>query len=88
MVKEKISLKDVFLKKLRDGLYSYLSSGIFRGYEASFIYNFAKGIIEEEMAEIDIYLQNNNVTLMNMDVHIDNLLSRVFVPYLSKKRIE
>ena len=88
MSSQKSALKQLFISKVVNKLYEFLASGVMREYGSTFVTNFAKDIVEEDILEINSYLKNNNVTLFTVNDHADKVLIMILIPYMNRKKIE
>jgi hypothetical protein len=75
-----MGVKDVFIMRLRDKLYSYLRDGPLKGWDVSQIVDFADSVIAENREKIDAYLKNKKVTLQNINESIEEILKDVLIP--------
>jgi len=88
MSSQRSALKQLFISKVENRLYLYLNVGIMKEYSSSFVMSFAKNLVEEDIADINNYLKNNNVTLMNVNDHAEEVLNKILIPYMNRKKIE
>jgi hypothetical protein len=75
-----MALREVFLSRLSDRLYSYLSAGPLKSWDVNDIIDFADAVIEENEDKIDDYLKKNKVTLQNINESIEDILKNVLIP--------
>jgi hypothetical protein len=62
--------------------------GPLRGWESQTVIAFVDEAIEAKMYDINSYLSERNVTLMNMNDHIRFIIDNILLPYLNQKRVE
>ena len=81
-------LKEVFIVKVKDKLFSYLKNGTLRDVKPELISQLIKEIIEETREVTEKYLQDNEIGLENMDSEIDKLINQKIVPYILKLKVK
>lgn len=74
------ALKEVFLSRILDRLYSKLKSGPLNDWDAPDVWKFSKVIIKNNTNKIDEYLRNNEVTLKNINQAIDEIVNEILLP--------
>lgn len=80
-----MSVKAVFLRRLRDRFYDYLVSGPLKAWSVSDAYDFAEAVIKENKEKIDSYLKEKKVTLSNINQVIDDIIRSILVPSIEIK---
>lgn len=85
---EKINLREIFESNVRNSLYSALIQGPLRGWDTSTVIQFVDEAMQANKTNIDTYLYQQNVTLLNMREHVPVIVTKFLMPYLDKKRVK
>lgn len=85
---EQINLKEIFTNKLRSKLFVFFVGGVLSGWASPEIYRVADQFIIEARSEIREYIRNNNITILNMDKHVEAVFTSILMPLLEKKKVE
>jgi len=85
---EQINLRQIFQSKIRNQLYVFLIKGALQGWEYKTVFQIVDQAIEQEMWAINGYVSKNNITLLNMDSHVDAVVKQILIPNLEKRRVQ
>ena len=75
-----MSTKKIFLERLRSRLFGRLQESEMKTWDISDIWNFSQAVINENKGKIDVYLENNPVTLKNINEAIDEIIDKILFP--------
>jgi len=83
-----INLREIFMKKIKTKLYSELMGGPLKDWDYKFVLQVADQTMKEKQGEIESYIRNQNVTLLNMDLHVEVIVEKILLAHLGSKRVE
>jgi len=87
---EQVNLRKMFMGQIRNSLYTYLIDGplplSFWDYKV--VLQFVDEAMEANKGNINAYLYEQKVTLLNMKEHITVVRDKFLIPYLDKKRVQ
>jgi len=83
-----MSLREIFFSQLRDRFYVTLKGTLLRDWRPEIISSLIDEVTSEKMYEINSYIQNNVVTLENMNQHIQRIIESILLPHIYRKRVE
>lgn len=75
-----MTLKSIFLRRLKDRLYAYLSSGQLKEWTWDQIDSFAETIIEENQDKIEEYVKGEKINLENINQSIEHIIKSLLIP--------
>jgi hypothetical protein len=83
-----INLRQIFMSNVRNKLWKQLLTGPLKGWDGSLVIGIIDEAMNAKMSEINSYLYRNEVMLLNMEEHVDAVISKILLPYLSQKRVK
>lgn len=83
-----MSLKRIFLERLRDKFYDYLRSGPLKSWGFILTLEFAQAVIEENREAIDAFLKEADVTIYNVEDVTSEIILKILVPSVKKSKFK
>jgi hypothetical protein len=87
---EQVNLRGIFESQIRNSLYTYLINGPLplSVWDYKVVLQFVDEAMEANKNNINTYLYEQKVTLLNMKEHITVVRDKFLIPYLDKKRVQ
>ena len=82
-----INLRDIFFRQLRSKLIQFLIKGPLHDWDPELIITIADNTISGMRADIDRYIYNNRITLLNMSDHVNKIIQEILVPKLNEEQV-
>jgi hypothetical protein len=81
------NVRQMFFTKLRNDFYNRLLHQELAGWQPNIVTTIVDEAINANMANINNYLQNNEVMLLDMGAHVNQIIEQFLLPYLGTKRV-
>jgi hypothetical protein len=80
-----MALREVFLDRVRDQLYTLLRDGSLKGWDTDQIVDFADAVLEDSDVLIDKYILTQDITLSNINASVQDIVTNILIPKIKIK---
>jgi hypothetical protein len=89
MIKDEINLREIFDNKIRNRLFALLSGSPLGGWgDSTALRRITDSIIAGSTNEINFYIRQNDINLLNMDDHVDAVMDKILLPRVRSIRVK